>query len=309
MALLPRFLGSVSCVETKKLTSIKETIGMESWLSCRRAGTPGPWSKETILLLNKKTTKPQYIVKAGTGEAVESLLRNEANWLRTLRDQISLVDSVPELVTHYSGSDLSFVAECLLSGEVDYRFTDLHTAFLQKLQKFSRQTMRFEESRLCRNLRSRMKGLENQLSEMWLARLQAGMQQIEQAFSGSANAFVSAHNDFTPWNIRVEHGIVKVFDWEYADHEQLPLFDPLHFALMPMALRRVSPSKMILKTYQTLQQCRQWFGESACHEAPGQALAYLMNLCTLYLWSVRGATKSHPVLDRYGMIIDHLCLV
>jgi len=86
-----------------------------------------------------------------------------------------------------------------------------------------------------------------------------------------------------------------------------PLFDPLHFALMPMALSSKPVTRMIQRMNRTLQMSQQWFGKEFCHEAQTQALAYMMNLCTLYLWSVRGASESHPVLDSYSGVIDHLC--
>ena len=309
MARLPRISGAISCVENENLQLIRKAIGKGAGLSCCRTGAPGPWSKDTILFLNKNTNEPLYIVKAGAGEAVNTLLQNEANWLRTLRDQPTLVDHIPDLVVHFSSAHLSFLAETPLLGKLDYRLGELHVAFLRKLQRYSHCTMRFEESRLYLNLRSRLTDLSSQLSETWSARLQMGMQRIEQALSGSPILFVAAHNDFSPWNIRVQSGVARIFDWEYADYEQLPLFDPLHFALMPMALRRRPSANMIQCMKRTLQLSEQWFGKELCRNAHAQALAYLMSVCTLYLWSVRGQYNIHPLLDCYAAIIDHLCLM
>ena len=58
---------------------------------------------------------------------------------------------------------------------------------------------------------------------------------------------------------------------------------------------------------QTLQMSQRWFGKEYCYEAQTQALAYLMNLCTLYLWSERGKSKQNTVLDSYARIIDYIC--
>jgi hypothetical protein len=309
MVRLPRLLGSVSCVESEKLALIRNATGNEAGLSCGRAGTPGPWSKDTILLLNKKTAEPLYIVKAGVGEAVASLLRNEAYWLRTLRDRASLIDHIPELVAHRSGADLSFVAQSPLFGQLDLELGELHFAFLRKLQEHSRQTFRLEESRLYRNLRSRLQDISALLPEEWSTRLEKGMRRIEQSLSRGSVLFVDAHNDFTPWNIRVERGVARVFDWEYADSEQLPLFDPLHFALMPMALKSRTAVQMLQSMRETLQLCRQRLGEDMCCDGETQALAYLLNLCILYLWSEGGKTGSGRVLQSYTQLIDHICRI
>jgi len=306
MAYLPRLFGAVSCVEAGKLTSIREAMGNKAGLSCYRSGAPGPWSKDTILLLDKNTAEPLYIVKAGVGEAANRLLKNEAYWLRSLRSQASLVAYIPELVAHRSADDFSFVAELPLLGQLDFKFGELHLAFLRKLQEHARQVKRFEESRLYLNLRSRLKFLNGLLPEAWSSRLDAGMRQIVRSFSKQPMLFVAAHNDFTPWNIRVKQGVVRIFDWEYADYEQLPLFDPLHFALMPMTLNRESQTKMIRKMRQTQQLCTQGLRRESCCAVDEQSLAYFLNLCTLYLWADRGQCTQHPTLISYARLIDYI---
>jgi len=307
MARLPRLSGAISCVEAEGLTSIRNEIGKEVGLSCCRAGAPGPWSKDTILFLDKNHFEPLYIVKAGAGEDVNNLLQNEANWLRFLRDQPTLVDHIPELVTHHPGNYLSFLAITPLRGKRSYRFGESHIAFLQKLQDCSRQNIHFEESRLYQNIHLRLKNLRGLLSESWSARLDKAMRRIEHSLSGSPILFVAAHNDFTPWNIILEQGVAKIIDWEHADYEQFPLFDPLHFFLMPMALKRDTLANILRELHKTLQICEYWLGKEKCFAAEAQALAYFVNLCTLYLWTEHGKSNSDPICDKYAKIIDHFC--
>ncbi len=307
IARLPRLLGAVSCVESGKLALIREAIGKEAGLSCCRTGTPGVWSKDTILLFNSKTAAPVYIVKAGVGEAVDLLLRNEANWLRSLRDQAPLAGHIPELVTHRSGADLAFVVQCVLCGSSDYELGEPQFGFLRKLHAYSLQSMRYEDSGLYRTLDSRLKDLSSLLPEAWLSRLDLAIRRIRDSLAGQPVLLVAAHNDFAPWNVRVQHNVAYVFDWEYAAHEQLPLFDPLHFTLMPMALKSEPPARIIRSMHETLQLCRQWFGKERCYKAEIQALAYFVNLCTLYLWADRGQSTRHPALATYAHLIDHIC--
>jgi hypothetical protein len=117
---------------------------------------------------------------------------------------------------------------------------------------------------------------------------------------------VAAHNDFAAWNIRVRRNVVSLFDWEFAADEQFPLFDPLHFALMPLALSRSSVVKLTRTMNRTLQLCRQEFGEELCSQAQMQSLAYFANVCSLYLYADRGEAKSNPVLESYARMIDLL---
>ena len=307
MASLPRLFGSISCVEAKSLAPIREAIENEGGLSCCRAGTVGPWSKESILFLDKETIEPLYIVKTGTGKAVDLLLQNEAHWLRTLRDQSSLIKHIPEFVMHHSGINSSFVVERPIAGAIDHNYGEPHVRFLKKLHEYSHQTLWFKDSRLYRNMRVRLTDMSGMLSGEWSNRIRAGMQRIEQSLSGAPIPLVAAHNDFTPWNIRIDHNIVKVFDWEYADHEQLPLFDPLHFFLLPAGLKREPPAKIIREMHRALRMCQHTLDAKWNYKPEVQALAYLLNLCTVYLWSTRGASESDPVVISFARVIDHLC--
>jgi hypothetical protein len=306
-ARFPLLFGSTSCIESDPLASLREFIGNEAGISCCRAGTPGPWSKETILFLDKNTIEPMYIVKAGTGQAVDLLLQNEAHWLRTLRNQAAILAHIPEIVLHHSAVDNSFVAERPLKGHICHGFGEMHIEFLKKLHDYSQQTMWFEESTLYRKMRTRLANLKDLLSPAWSDRLNLGMHKIRQSMSEAPIVLVAAHNDFTPWNIRVDDGIAKVFDWEYADYEQLSLFDPLHFFLLPMALNREPLGTIVRQMLKTMQLCRERFGARLICKPEIQSLAYLVNLCMLYLWSVRETPKSDPVVESYAKVIDYLC--
>jgi hypothetical protein len=306
MARLPHFSGSRSCTEGAQVTSIREAIGGEIGLSCCRAGAEGVWLKDTVLLLDKEKDRPLYVVKAGRGVAVDSLLRNEATWLRTLREETTLAEHIPLLVAHRSGEDFCFVAQCPVSGDIDFRLGASQLDFLRKLHASSLRRLRYEDSSLYKTLNLRLAELEGHLSEAWLARLERAMRRIKKSLSGSPVSLVAAHNDFTPWNIRVERDVARVFDWEYAANEQLPLFDPLHFVLLSMALKSRPAVKMFQRMQETLQLCQEWFGDEPCNHAPTQGLAYLMNVCTLYLWGARGRSDSHPVLDSYARLMDHI---
>ena len=307
MAQLPRVFGATECIEGAEIISIRQAIGEDAGPSCCRAGSEGSWSKNTVLFVDKAVAKPLYIVKTGAGVAIDGLLKNEAQWLRNLEDQASLAIHIPELVAHRPGADFCFVVQTVVSGKFDMRLGELHFDFLRKLQKSSLQTINYQESGIYRTLNSRLAGLSDFLPDVWSARLEKAVRRIGEILSVSPVLVVTAHNDFTPWNVGLKHDLAHVFDWEFAADEQLPLFDPLHFALMPLGLWGRPVNKILRAMKETVQQCQIRLGAGFCYEAQTQALAYLVNVCTLYLCSLREESFSHPLIQSYAQVIDHLC--
>lgn len=306
MIRLPRLLGAAHCAESPALTAIRRALGSQTGFSCCNAGAGGVWSKYTVLLLDEKTIKPLCFVKAGAGAAIGNLLRNEAGWLSSLRDEPSLASHIPALLAHCSGEDLDFLIQSPLEGSSSGVLGQPHFDFLQKLQAYSRRALRYQDSFLYRTLHARISDLKGLLPRTWSERLAKAMRKIESSLATSNTLFVAAHNDFTPWNIRLVNGRACVFDWEFAAHEQLPLFDPLHFAVSPLALEGKPVAEVLSAMDETVRQCRLSLGEESCSQPEIQALAYLVNLCTLYQWADRGTRNAHPTLVSYAGIIDSM---
>jgi hypothetical protein len=310
MTLMPRLLGAAHCVESAALVTIRGAMGSQANLSCCNAGAGGVWSKYTVLLLDEQTIEPLCFVKAGAGAAIGSLLRNEAGWLSSLRDEPSLAGHIPALIAHRpadgSGQDLDFLAQSPLRGSSSSVLGQPHFDFLEKLQAYSSRALRYQDSLLYRTLHARISDLAGLLPAVWSERIAKAMKRIESSLATSSTLFVAAHNDFTPWNIRLVNGRACIFDWEFAAHEQLPLFDPLHFAMSPLALEGKPLDEIIRAMSDTVRLCQQSLGEERCRQPEIQTLAYALNLCTLYQWADRGTRNAHPSLVSYAGIIDSI---
>ena len=306
MARWPRLFGVNGCVEGLGIGRIRETAGCKSELSCCRAGAAGPWHKDTIVFLEENRSRPLYFVKSGAGAAVDSLLENEAHWLRTLRCETSLAGRVPELIAHRSGEDSCFLVQRPVDGNLEFWLGAPQLDFVRRLQQFSQKTLRYSDSTLCRNLTARFGQLNGRLSDHWTNRLERSIDKTAESFSAAPRRFVAAHNDFTPWNVRVANGVARAFDWEYAADECLPLFDPLHFVLLPMALARRPAESLLRKAQETAAICGRLLAARSNANAQAQLLAYLVNICALYLVSTSGKFETDPVIQSYAGLIDLL---
>ena len=177
---------------------------------------------------------PQLIVKAGTGGAANALLENEAHWLRRLGSEARLAKQVPELVTHRSGERSASLrsARTWTPGLYAGRTADGVSARASAVFPTADGLPRLH---LFENAQIPAMDLEGLLSEAWSRRIARTMEIIERSLEKSPVLLVAAHTIHS-----LEHstnGNARcVFDWEYAAEEQLPLFDCLHFVLLPMAL-------------------------------------------------------------------------
>ncbi len=306
MARLPRLSGASACVEGVRLAAIRQELGRDAGVSCCRAGGGGVWSKQTLLFSSRSKDQPHYLVKVGAGPKDSRFLRNEAEWLCALRSSTSLARHIPEMIAHGSGTDLCFLSQRALPGDMSFSLGAPHFDFLRKLYGYSPRKLDFAESALRQNLLQRINTLDGILPGAWSARLRKGMQTVDHAMSGRLQLMTAAHNDFTPWNIRLQHGRAYVFDWEFAAHEQLPLFDPLHFVLMPRALKGGPAAVILRRISQALALCRRFLGADWCAMAEAQALAYLLNICTLHLCGDATVHRTDPAMRCYADVIDHL---
>jgi hypothetical protein len=76
---------------------------------------------------------------------------------------------------------------------------------------------------------------------------------------------------------------------------------------MPMALRSRPTSQLIQSMHNTLMLSQKQLGAEPCYKPETQALTYMVNICTLYLWGDPRRSVSHPALACYALAIDYLC--
>jgi hypothetical protein len=306
MGQMPRVFKAKDCVEGPSIASIRKIVAERGGMSCCSAGAAGVWCKDTLLFLDERINEPKCIVKVGEDKDVGRLLTNEAEWLSLLGAERSLAEHIPGLLAHGRTGGMSFVAQRPLTGSMDTGLGSHQIAFLLKLQNCSLRHARYHDSKLRCTFDMRVRDLTGRLPEEWSTRIEKALLAIERSLGDSPIPLVAAHNDFTAWNVRIRKGRACVFDWEFADHEQMPLFDPLHYVLAPMALHS-RPIQRIRRTmFATIDRCKAWFSPDRCYKPEIQALAYMLRLCTLYQWADGGTRNTHPTLVSFAPLIDEL---
>jgi len=295
-------------VENEDMQALKIAAGSPDAVSVVSLGTPGPYNKQTVLLLDKNH-QPISITKVGTNKYTQSLLENESYWLKTINNIDNLSDLSPLLIQSGTIGSFYFLTQSVSAGtSSSEKLTVNHINFLSLLQNIEEPVFSFAESKMCHLLIRRSQYLKGKMNNEWEQRTSHALTHITSVFHTNNIPMVATHRDFGPWNIKKTDKNIFVFDWEYASSGYIPLYDIFHFIVMPLALSK----KLITKDIDYILSETEKFGlyldngSSKIQRSRTQLLAYLLDICLFYLESNNGKSKGDSVVNYYSLLIDKL---
>ena len=274
-----------------------------------QVGTPGPYQKASVLLLDNEG-QPLGLAKVAMGPRADAMVQREGRWLARLRTFDELASQVPRLLAEgYTGGARRFIATDL--GPIQTggsEFGEQQRAFLIALARASANQAASGDSQLCHRPHVALERLLPQLPLSVAKTLQAALADCERILETWSGPLVIAHGDFTPWNTRRSDRGIYVFDWEYARDGASPAYDALHWMLLPRAL-----SKTGLMT-RAVRSARGTAGEFLNAAFPDQrwpdgvvsglVLHYLLDTLLFYGMSDGAVDFRHPVVRNYFRMIE-----
>ncbi|HXE52746.1 MAG TPA: phosphotransferase [Tepidisphaeraceae bacterium] len=163
-------------------------------------------------------------VKLAGSELSESLLRNEARILRALADRNATRGTVPRLLFSEPVDGTYTTAQTPLEGRpAPAEFSGGHRQFLDTLRATAQPVI---ESELIRGLSSRIQAMRSTEPQLVRA-FESALEAIER----EPVAISIVHGDFAPWNLRLQHGHIAAFDWEYGSLSGPSGLDEIHHRL------------------------------------------------------------------------------
>lgn len=292
--------------ETHVMTAIKQMAGDLSLRSVVSIGTPGPLSKNAVLLLREDGT-PVAVAKIGVTPKAKQQVRKEAHWLRLLADEPTITRWTPALIAEGEVDGACVLIQSICSGRIaGSRLSLEHLKFLRLFQTLFADRDTFQNSVMQQEITRRFQSLESRLSPEWSSRARLAIQNLETGLKDVSVMTVAAHRDFAPWNMRVQNGRLCLFDWEYASKGYLPLYDLFHFHLLPIATRSAISQKRLNLIIKVVKECGK-----ALDDAPQklqaievQLLAYLIDVALFYLETNDGRHTGDRVVHCFGGLID-----
>jgi hypothetical protein len=294
--------GDESRCATPLLEQVLDSIGHAGAAWALANSMPGPWSKGTVLVLDR-LDRPAAVIKVGNAEIASRLIENEAGWLRSLAAHACLAPTVPRLLGLWRRDSATWLAQEPLAGSASgSALKRHHLRFLALLQQELPISCGFAGSGMETEIESQLHEVGGRIGPAWRERLERSLEHIRLLLPGDL-PMTAAHRDFAAWNLRSSGGEIRVFDWEEARLGCLPLCDLFHFLLAPSLLR--GPL--------TAAQLRNAIGTAARSASPGQkpetaaaqCLGYLLALGLKYMHG-RGGVTTEPVVRHCAAAIDVL---
>ena len=180
-----------------------------------QVGNPSPTRKMTLFLLQGSSARA--VIKIPLTKAAVAAVAAEAT---TLQAMSRLQPTIPQSV-HYDSASGWSVQNWVQGSPSSRKFTEQHRDFLLQLVAPESST----------SLKTALE--KNTLIHDALFLPTADKRKLEAAMERLTDSSILprtiVHGDFTPWNIKVTKGKLRIFDWESARLDSLPLIDICNF--------------------------------------------------------------------------------
>lgn len=292
--------------ENQAMQAIKNLAGDPTLHTVVSTGTPGPYCKYTVLLLNDEGAQIA-VAKVGTTPKAIDQVRKESHWLRVLTAEPAMKHCTPAFIAEDTIADTCIVVQSVCTGKfVDNVLGPSQLQFLSAFQRLFQEEQQFRDSVMYREMACRFERLQSRLSPAWANRTGRALSELNAGLAHITMPLVAAHRDFAPWNMRLQRGRLAVFDWEYANTGYLPLYDLFHFYLGPIAVKSLVSPTTLRRILEDVTRQGTLIGEPARKPyAPAlQLLAYLLDVSLFYLESNEGRETGDLVVHCYGRLID-----
>lgn len=267
-------------------------------------GTDNPHRKLAVQVMDRAGGLLGF-AKVTRDPQVALLLEHEAAMLRRARALELHCAHVPEVLFHGKTQAASLLVtdtRKTASTPATTHLTRLHLAFLDELARKTAVRQPLLARTLASQYADRLTQCASRLGPEWHDRIVKAIALLEQQGDAELPA-VLAQGDFTPWNSFLVDGRLYVFDWEYAQSQQVLGLDLVHFVLNQPELRSQSAGDKLLAGMRALKKSH----ENGQPFAPGLAmLAYLITQVLLQVERLKADGASWDGAKEHAAMLDLL---
>ena len=216
-------------------------------------GVPGPHRKTTMLVMKPDGSPHQFVKIAATPHAAIRI-REEIEALRglaALREGCTTLG--PKLLASAASAETPwFAQEPLTGGRGPALLEAAHVAFVAGLAQRGSGRRPLGQLRAsapsCAARHAEPDPRDQPLADV--------LGELERALGPAPLPWTPCHGDFTPWNTRLEGGVLLAFDWELAQPSAPALFDLFHHLLqVGVLVQRADPADLLEEALELGRAC------------------------------------------------------
>jgi hypothetical protein len=216
---------------------LTQATGEKELLLSLSPGTPGTFQKLTVQVMRSDGSILGYMKMPMTASADERL-RHEATVVRDLDSYEELRPHIPRLIFAGPLQGRYVVFQSALEGTGGpLRYASPHEKFLKRLH-----SCRFERrpgQRVVEETARKWNRVALRMGTKWQGLGRKALGVAERELDGREVVCGIAHGDFAPWNMRIEDGTLRLFDWESATYHAPLLWDQFHFMTQTECLLKI----------------------------------------------------------------------
>ena len=199
----------------------RKALGIDNICFALSLGDPNDYRKVTALIFDKDEN-PVAFGKIGYTPQAKSLIKNERQTLELINKTDIQSATIPKMIGS-GGTDSSFwlLQSTLMNGRTSpNNLCDEHFNFLCDPDRNAMKLIPLSSSALYeyfqRVLKEQSVGIKKEFESErhFIEKLCNYVNALTSEESARQWPFTSAHGDFAPWNMRLAHGQLALFDWE-----------------------------------------------------------------------------------------------
>jgi hypothetical protein len=212
------------------------SFGLRGTLAAVASGVPGRLQKITLLLRPTNGLPARYVKVSKTSDSAEQINR-EISALRVISELFPGRAFAPRLIDtgqHDVGPDRTvryLVQEALDGARSGDRIEAEHARFLSLLARRTLERRPLEALERYQSVVDLVGFIEARVDLEWTSAMRRLREQIEGFWQHRVVPCHLSHGDFTPWNLRVDRGELRAFDWEFCAPNRSALYDLFHFVV------------------------------------------------------------------------------
>lgn len=254
---------------------LKEYFGIDYQISIF-GGTPSVHQKTVIQIYRKK--RILAYCKIAVSEEIGKIFDLECENLSYLRSKG--IENVPEVLFRENINEFKIFCQSSVKGigsQSPTKLIEAHFAFLDDLYSKTTICEQFENT----DYASMLDSLERNLIKLPMGDrdiIEKAIDEVRPRYAGQYVNFCFYHGDFTPWNMAVENGKLKVFDFEYAEKSYPKYLDIFHFFMQTEIFVKHNNEDYICDDFRKFQT--RFLDEK---EKRHYMMCYLLEIINLYL--------------------------